>query len=119
MGGSSPQVEDQSPGDTGDRRGTNDSREADRGDGVGDRLAQAAHCVDVVELVGGRVESRRSPPLRVVIVTTFDLDEYLYGVIRAGAVGFLLEEAGPAPCAESPASCRPTARSPPSDDART
>jgi DNA-binding NarL/FixJ family response regulator len=35
-------------------------------------------------------------PLRVVIVTTFDLDEYLYGAIRAGAVGFLLKDAGPA-----------------------
>jgi DNA-binding NarL/FixJ family response regulator len=29
-------------------------------------------------------------PLRVVIVTTFDLDEYVYGALRAGAVGFLL-----------------------------
>jgi DNA-binding NarL/FixJ family response regulator len=35
-------------------------------------------------------------PLRVVIVTTFDLDEYVYGALRAGAVGFLLKAAGPA-----------------------
>ena len=35
-------------------------------------------------------------PLRVVIVTTFDLDEYVYGALRAGAVGFLLKDAGPA-----------------------
>jgi DNA-binding NarL/FixJ family response regulator len=35
-------------------------------------------------------------PLRVVIVTTFDLDEYVYGALRAGAVGFLLKTAGPA-----------------------
>ncbi len=35
-------------------------------------------------------------PLRVVIVTTFDLDEYLYGALRAGAVGFVLKDAGPA-----------------------
>ncbi len=34
-------------------------------------------------------------PLRVVIVTTFDLDEYVYGALRAGAVGFLLKDAGP------------------------
>ena len=34
-------------------------------------------------------------PLRVVIVTTFDTDEYVYGALRAGAVGFLLKDAGP------------------------
>jgi DNA-binding NarL/FixJ family response regulator len=34
-------------------------------------------------------------PLRVVIVTTFDLDEYVYGALRAGAVGFVLKDAGP------------------------
>lgn len=34
-------------------------------------------------------------PARVVIVTTFDLDEYVYGALRAGAVGFLLKDAGP------------------------
>jgi DNA-binding NarL/FixJ family response regulator len=31
----------------------------------------------------------------VVIVTTFDTDEYVYGALRAGAVGFLLKDAGP------------------------
>ncbi|WP_433178751.1 response regulator [Actinoallomurus sp. CA-150999] len=35
-------------------------------------------------------------PLRVVIVTTFDTDEYVYGALHAGAVGFLLKDAGPA-----------------------
>jgi DNA-binding NarL/FixJ family response regulator len=35
-------------------------------------------------------------PLRVVIVTTFDTDEYVYSALRAGAVGFLLKDAGPA-----------------------
>jgi DNA-binding NarL/FixJ family response regulator len=35
-------------------------------------------------------------PLRVVIVTTYDTDEYVYGALRAGAVGFLLKDAGPA-----------------------
>ena len=35
-------------------------------------------------------------PLRVVIVTTFDLDEYVYGALRAGAVGFVLKGASPA-----------------------
>ncbi|MDT0343897.1 response regulator transcription factor [Streptomyces litchfieldiae] len=35
-------------------------------------------------------------PLRVVVVTTFDLDEYVYGAVRGGAVGFVLKDAGPA-----------------------
>jgi DNA-binding NarL/FixJ family response regulator len=40
-------------------------------------------------------------PLKVVIVTTFDLDEYVYGALRAGAVGFVLKDAGPALLAEA------------------
>ncbi|GAA1364188.1 response regulator transcription factor [Catellatospora chokoriensis] len=35
-------------------------------------------------------------PLAVVVITTFDLDEYVYGALRAGARGFLLKDAGPA-----------------------
>ena len=40
-------------------------------------------------------------PLRVVIVTTFDLDEYVYGALRAGAAGFVLKGASPALLAEA------------------
>ena len=29
-------------------------------------------------------------PLAVVVITTFDLDEYVHGALRAGARGFLL-----------------------------
>ncbi|PWV50994.1 MULTISPECIES: response regulator [Nocardiopsis] len=35
-------------------------------------------------------------PLRVVVVTTFDLDEYVHAALTGGAVGFLLKDAGPA-----------------------
>jgi len=35
-------------------------------------------------------------PMRVIVVTTFDLDEYVYGALRGGAVGFILKDAGPA-----------------------
>ncbi|MFE6905453.1 response regulator [Streptomyces erythrochromogenes] len=34
-------------------------------------------------------------PLAVVVITTFDLDEYVYGALRAGARGFLLKDTGP------------------------
>ena len=34
-------------------------------------------------------------PLAIVIITTFDLDEYVYGALKAGARGFLLKDAGP------------------------
>jgi DNA-binding NarL/FixJ family response regulator len=33
-------------------------------------------------------------PIAVVVITTFDLDEHVYGALRAGARGFLLKEAG-------------------------
>ncbi len=35
-------------------------------------------------------------PARIVVLTTFDLDEYVYEAIRAGASGFLLKDARPA-----------------------
>jgi DNA-binding NarL/FixJ family response regulator len=35
-------------------------------------------------------------PLKVVVVTTFDLDEYVHTALRHGASGFLLKDAGPA-----------------------
>jgi DNA-binding NarL/FixJ family response regulator len=35
-------------------------------------------------------------PVKVLVVTTFDLDEYVYEALRAGASGFLLKDAPPA-----------------------
>jgi DNA-binding NarL/FixJ family response regulator len=34
-------------------------------------------------------------PLAIVVITTFDLDEYVYAALQAGARGFLLKDAGP------------------------
>lgn len=44
------------------------------------------------ELAGPDVES----PVAVVIITTFDLDDYVYGALQAGAQGFLLKDANAA-----------------------
>ena len=38
------------------------------------------------QLAGPEVEH----PLAVVVITTFDLDEYVHGALKAGARGFLL-----------------------------
>jgi DNA-binding NarL/FixJ family response regulator len=37
-----------------------------------------------------------SPAVRVLVLTTFDLDEYAFGALRAGASGFLLKDLRPA-----------------------
>jgi DNA-binding NarL/FixJ family response regulator len=34
-------------------------------------------------------------PIAVVVITTFDLDDYVYAALEAGARGFLLKDAGP------------------------
>jgi DNA-binding NarL/FixJ family response regulator len=34
-------------------------------------------------------------PIAIVIITTFDLDEYVHSALKAGARGFLLKDAGP------------------------
>jgi DNA-binding NarL/FixJ family response regulator len=37
-----------------------------------------------------------NPDIRVLVLTTFDLDEYAFGALRAGASGFLLKDVRPA-----------------------
>ena len=44
------------------------------------------------QLAGPDVED----PLPIIVITTFDLDEYVHGALKAGARGFLLKDAGPA-----------------------
>jgi DNA-binding NarL/FixJ family response regulator len=42
-----------------------------------------------------RLLTAAEPPARVLILTTFDLDEYVYEALRAGASGFLLKDRPP------------------------
>ncbi|MFD7630334.1 response regulator [Streptomyces sp. NPDC059851] len=47
-------------------------------------------------LDGLEVTRLLAPQTRVLVVTTFDLDEYVHTALRAGACGFLLKRSGPA-----------------------
>ena len=69
--------------------------------GTGDEAVRAAteHDPDVVLMdirmpgMDGIEATRRLPRQRVLILTTFGLDEYIIDALRAGASGFLLKDA--------------------------
>jgi DNA-binding NarL/FixJ family response regulator len=50
--------------------------------------------VDGIEATRQLAGADIADPLAVVVITTFDLDEYVYGALKAGARGFLLKDAG-------------------------
>jgi DNA-binding NarL/FixJ family response regulator len=52
--------------------------------------------VDGIEATRSLAGPTVEDPLAVVVITTFDLDEYVYAALRAGARGFLLKNAGAA-----------------------
>ncbi|MFF4847857.1 response regulator [Streptomyces sp. NPDC001194] len=83
---------------------------ADAPDGEAALAAVAAHRPDVLLLdirmpkldgleVTRRLAGRDGP--RIVIVTTFDLDEYVHAALHGGASGFLLKDASPAMLVEA------------------
>jgi DNA-binding NarL/FixJ family response regulator len=51
--------------------------------------------IDGIEATRRIVSAERDHLVRVLILTTFDLDEYVYRALRAGASGFLLKDAPP------------------------
>lgn len=51
--------------------------------------------MDGIEATSAVLRTVDSPP-KILVVTTFENDEYVYGALRAGADGFLLKRARPA-----------------------
>jgi DNA-binding NarL/FixJ family response regulator len=51
--------------------------------------------MDGIEATRRLAGSDVADPMAVVIITTFDLDDYVYAALKAGARGFLLKDAGP------------------------
>jgi DNA-binding NarL/FixJ family response regulator len=51
--------------------------------------------VDGIEATRRILASGTPSPPAVLVLTTFDDDEYVFGALRAGAAGFLLKDAGP------------------------
>lgn len=57
-------------------------------------------CLDIRMPVLDGIEATRAltaldPPIPVLILTTFDLDDHVFGALEAGAAGFLLKDAEP------------------------
>lgn len=79
---------------------------AEATDGISAAREAAAHRADVVlmdvqmpgvdGIEGVRLVHESRSEARVIMLTMFDLDEYVFGALRAGASGFLLKTAPPA-----------------------
>jgi DNA-binding NarL/FixJ family response regulator len=52
--------------------------------------------MDGLEATRRTIALDRAEGIRVLVLTTFDLDEYVYEALRAGASGFLLKDTPPA-----------------------
>ncbi|MGK5696409.1 response regulator [Streptomyces sp. URMC 128] len=83
--------------------------EAKDGEGGVEKAAETAPDVVLMDIrmpgIGGIEATERittaNPDIRVLVLTTFDLDEYVYDALRAGASGFLLKDASSEQLAEA------------------
>jgi DNA-binding NarL/FixJ family response regulator len=88
---------------------------AEASSGSAAAAAAAAHRADVVlmdvqmpgtdGIRGTEAVLRARPQARVLVLTMFDLDEYVFGALRAGASGFLLKTTPPGELAEAVRAC--------------
>ena len=88
---------------------------AEASSGVAAATAAAQHRADVVlmdvqmpgsdGIDGTRRVLQARPQCRVLVLTMFDLDEYVFGALRAGASGFLLKTTSPGELAAAVRAC--------------
>ena len=65
-------------------------------------LSPDVACLDIrmpgmngIEVARALSDSDANPQIPVLMLTTFDLDDYVFGALEAGAAGFLLKDADP------------------------
>ncbi len=79
--------------------------EADDGDVALERAVELDPDVVVMDIRMPRMDgieaTRRLEDTTVLVLTTFDLDEYVYGALKAGAAGFVLKDTPPDRLAEA------------------
>ena len=63
--------------------------------------------IDGIQATRQITQAPQTADVRVLILTTFDLDDYVYAALRAGASGFLLKDTGPPTCSPRSGSSPP------------